>query len=283
MFDTHCHLNFKAFDGRVAGVIADAKKEGINLIVIPGTDIISSQKAVEIAGQYSGVYAAVGIHPHHVYEKFKDQVSSPVGERNLKSEMSEIEKLLENPKVVAIGEVGMDRHYYNKTKYPDYKIDEAFISQQEDFLRAQIDLAIKYKKSIIFHNREAKADFLKVLSDYLPLINNYRCVFHCCEPDGELLDFAVKNNIFIGVDGDVTFWQEKQEFIKKVPPKKLVLETDSPFLLPVQLREGNKKRPANEPKNISLIADFLADLIGIKKSELGERTVNNSKRLFRLS
>ena len=239
MFDTHCHLNFGAFDGRVGEVVDRAKQSGVNQIVIPGTDVPTSEKAIAIAEQYEGyspersrgIYAAVGIHPHHVFEIFN-------GEKNLlpslsfKKELKKIENLLTNPKVVAIGEVGIDRHIYQKTKYPDYKIEEEFVELQKIFLIEQIKLAIKYNKSLILHNREAKKDMLGLLESVWDKKLEGRTVFHCCEPDFELLEFAKKHKMFIGVDGDITYYKEKQEFIKTIPLEMLVFETDSPFLNP---------------------------------------------------
>ena len=289
MFDTHCHLNFKAFAGRVKEVITNANKAGITSIVIPGTDIESSIKAVNIAEKHDGVYAAVGIHPHHVFqinqraENGKNQSSEF---SRLSSDLSEIEKLITNSKVVAIGEVGVDRHYYNKTKYPNYQIDESFMDLQKEFLRQQIELAVKNKKSIIFHNREAKKDFLKMLTDYRSLITDNRCVFHCCEPDQELLDFATRFKIFIGVDGDVTYRKDKEEFIKKVPLELLVLETDSPFLLPRPRQDFGRQaiqlKFPNEPENLQLIANFIAETIGINFEELANITEENSRKLFQI-
>src|SRR3989338_9748879 len=199
-FDTHCHLNFQAFDGRVGEVINWAKQAGVNQIVIPGTDIPTSEKAIAIAEKYEGVYAAVGIPPHHVFEIFN-------GEKNLlpslsfKKELKKIENLLSNPKVVAIGEIGIDRHIYQKTKYPDYKIEEEFVELQKIFLKEQIKLAIKHKKSLILHNREAKKDMLGLLESVWDKKLEGRTVFHCCEPDFELLEFAKKHKMFIGIDG----------------------------------------------------------------------------------
>lgn len=289
LFDTHCHLNFKAFDGRVNEVIEKARKVGVTHIVIPGTDVETSNKAVEIAEKFDNVYAAVGIHPHHVYEKFKDQRSK------IKVEIQEIEKLLENKKVVAVGEVGVDRHIYRKTVYQAYQVDQELIELQKEYLKAQIDLALKYDKSIIFHNREAKTDFLGVIGK--PAVAKAlagKAVFHCCEPDEELLEFAKNHKMFIGVDGDVTYRKDKQEFIKKVPLEILVLETDSPFLLPEPLK-SQKKYPrlqrqkaglrggqANEPKNLKLIAEFIAHLTNVSINQLIDTTTNNAKDLLGL-
>lgn len=306
-FDTHCHLNFGAFDGRVERVISDAKKAGVNQIVIPGTDLPTSKKAIEIAEKYEGVYVAVGIHPHHIfdiYSQVKAQSQNflapvgtlPVGNgesqvaKNLDSSLVMIEQLLSHPKVVAIGEVGIDRHIYQKTKYPDYKIAEEFVELQKFFLIEQIKLASKYKKSLILHNREAKKDIIEVLTNHQSLVTNHSSVFHCCEPDPELLEFAKQHKMLIGVDGDVTYSKSKQEFIKNVPLEMLVLETDSPFLTPrynqMQLDatgcNRTQTRQKNEPKNIKIIAEFVAKLKKISVDEVAKQTTENARRLFRV-
>jgi TatD DNase family protein len=311
-FDTHCHLNFQAFDGRVDEVIAKAKSVGVNQIVIPGTDLPTSEKAVEIAEKFDGIYAAVGIHPHHVFQLLnKSEIRNPKSEINinnqnslenlklenskivssfdirassLRKELNNIEKLLSYPKVLAIGEVGIDRHIYQKTKYPGYKIEEEFVELQKIVLIEQIKLAHKYKKSLILHNREAKKDILELLTTSYSLLTNYSSVFHCCEPDAELLEFAKVHKMFIGVDGDITYYKEKQEWIKTVPLEMLVLETDSPFLAPRlrPARGGTTARQSNEPKNIPLIAEFVAKLKGVSLDEVERQTMENAKRLFRI-
>jgi TatD DNase family protein len=169
MFDTHCHLNFSAFDGILEKVIFEAKNEGVEKFVVPGTDVETSKKAIEIAKKYEGVYAAVGIHPHHVFkiknEKIKNKnLSSESEGDNEKLKISKMIKAIENlliePKVVAVGEIGLDRHIYQKTKYEDYKIDEEFIALQKEVFLAQLNLAKKYKKTVIIHNRQAKNDLM---------------------------------------------------------------------------------------------------------------------------
>ena len=277
-FDTHCHLNFEAFDKTVDDVIERAKKVGVDHILIPGTDVPTSKKAVQIAEKHKGIYAAVGIHPHHVFEiysKVKAQSQNFLAPVGIHSDLNQIEQLLSNPKVVAIGEVGIDRHIYQKTKYPDYKIGEEFVRLQKEVLKKQIDLVVKYDKSLILHNREAKADMFDVLNKTWNKKLEGRSVFHCCEPDHELLEFAKDHKMFIGVDGDITYYKEKQQFIKLVPLEMLVLETDSPYLSPF------KKFP-NEPKNIPLIAEFVAKLKGISVDEVAEITTENAQILFKI-
>lgn len=286
MFDTHAHLNFSRFKNNLNEVIRVAKNCDVNQIIIPGTDFETSEKALKIAEENKDMYAAVGIHPHHL---FKFKVPAPDGERNAKfkieNEIKLIEKLLINNKVVAVGEVGVDRHIYEQTKYENYTINNNFMDLQKDLLKLQIELAIKYKKSLILHNREAKSDLLDVLNNiFVPDLEG-RTVFHCCEPDDDLLKYAINHDIYIGVDGDITYDKQKQEFVKKVPLEILVLETDSPYLLPEPLRSQKLYLPAgrqgpNEPKNLPLIGEFIADLKNISTKKLIEKTTENAKKLF---
>ncbi|OGK19948.1 hypothetical protein A3C23_04580 [Candidatus Roizmanbacteria bacterium RIFCSPHIGHO2_02_FULL_37_13b] len=286
MFDTHCHLNFKAFDGIVNTVISAARAVGVNNIVIPGTDVVSSKKALLIAEKYDNIYAAVGIHPHHVFDMVKLKTQSS----NLK-ELDEIESLLRNDKVVAVGEVGLDRHIYQKTKYNEYQVNEDFMKLQEQFLIVQLKLAYEFKKSVIIHNREAKDDLLQLMTENWDPYFEGKIVFHCCEPDDILLDFAIKHNIYIGVDGDVTYSPKKAAFVKKIPSELLVLETDSPFLLPrlpapEAAGNGGQAEPLrfpNIPKNLNIIAEFVAKSRGESVENLQRQTTENAKKLFNLT
>jgi len=280
MFDTHCHLNFQIFNERVDEVIKTAKAVGVDKIIIPGTDLPTSKKAVRIAEKYEGVYAAVGIHPHHVFEvylKVRHHVFRPPHPKGTQAivskQVSSLSSILKNPKVVAIGEVGIDRHYYQRTKHENYQVNQELIDLQKKFFIEQIKLANRYRKALIIHNREAKKDVLKILTTNYQLLTTHFSVFHCCGPDEELLDFAKKNNIFIGVDGDITYRKDKQKFIKKVPLEMLVLETDSPYLSPF------KKFP-NEPKNIKVTAELVAKLKNISLKEVAEKTTENARKLF---
>ena len=290
MFDTHCHLNFSAFEGILEKVVAEAKKAGVEKIVVPGTNVETSKKAIAIAQKYNGVYAAVGIHPHHVKEAQNSNVKTQ--NYNVKVKINEIEKLLKEPKVVAVGEIGLDRHIYKKTKYKNYQIDDEFITLQKEVFLAQLNLAKKYKKAVIIHNREAKNDLLEVLSNNKSLITNNNLVFHCCEPDDDLLNFAKQNSIYIGVDGDVTYDPKKQEFVREIPLSLLVLETDSPFLTPrIEHLRGEIKTTSevkkekitkfpNTPKNLILVAQKVAEIKEEKVEKIIKVTKKNGERLF---
>jgi len=335
MFDTHCHLNFSVFKNNLNRVINNAKRAGVNCFVVPGTDFESSKRAIEIAEKHDGIYAAVGIHPHHVCQYQNDSAaqffhtrvspfrlrrdgplesekivtasskinsslksSKKISSLFLKGKLKELEGLLINKKVVAVGEVGIDKHQYRISKYSNYQITDEFIEIQKIFLKEQIKLAIKYNKSLIVHNREATEEILEVISE--PTIAKAlagKAIFHCCEPDLKLLEFAKKHKIFIGVDGDVTYNKKKQEFIKQIPLELLVLETDSPYLLPrlrVSFAEvatkakqgfGGQAEPLhfpNEPKNLPLIAHFLAKIMNVSINRLIDTTTNNAERLFNI-
>lgn len=275
--DTHCHLNFKRFNKTLESTLLASQERGVGVFVVPGTDIISSRKAVEIANQYPFIYASVGIHPHHTYES---QQPTDNSQQTMLLNMQELEKLIVHPKVVAVGEIGLDRHAYEDTKYPEYTISEEFVSAQKEYCIAQIKLAQKYKKALILHNRETKKELLELLNNLWTEDMRERTVFHCCEPDSELLAYAQEHNIYIGIDGDVTYGGEKAEFAKKVPLEMLVLETDSPFLLPEPLK--SQRLYPNTPANIPIIAQYIADLKGVSVEEVGRVTTENAKRLFKL-
>jgi TatD DNase family protein len=284
-FDTHCHLNFKAFKNNLDEVVENARKSAVDRLLVPGTDLESSRRAIEIAEAYENIYAAVGIHPHHVQElRIKNL------ELRINEQISEIEELLKDPKVVAVGEVGLDKHQYTNTKYPTYSIDRNFVELQEKVLGLQIKLALSYQKTLIIHNWEARKELLNLLEQNWDDRLSGRVVFHCCEAERKLLDYAIRRKIYVGVDGDVTFNQDKADFIEQVPPELLVLETDSPYLLPEPIRasrslkdqKGKTKWIANEPKNISLIAEEIAKILNKSIKEVEEVTYNNSVKLFNL-
>jgi TatD DNase family protein len=291
LFDTHAHVNFKRFSGREDEVINEANNAGITYIVIPGTDIKSSKKAIKLAQRYAlrdarfaNVYAAVGIHPHHVFSYIQTQ-NSPNPLRRLHKDLMTIEEMLNQVQqdrigkiVVAVGEVGLDKHAYKRTKYLNYRANDQLLKLQKKAFIAQLHLAVKHHKSLIIHNREAAEELLEVLNDNWDQNLAGRTVLHCCEPNEQLLQFAKEKHIFIGVDGDAMYDKEKQEFIKKVPLDILVLETDSPYLLPEPLK--SQKAYPNEPKNLPIIAAFIAQLKDVTAPDLGKITTANAGKLF---
>ncbi len=273
LFDTHSHIQFKVFEENISEVIDRAKKAGVNKIIACATNLESSKKAVNLVNRFEGIYAAVGIHPHHVFKHFHSKI-------NLQSHLNIIESLLEDKKVVAIGEVGMDKYQYTKTKYKDYQIHEDFLKLQKKLFTAQIKLALKYKKSLIIHNRLAVKETLEVLKENWDPFFERRAVFHCCEPELELLAFALENKVYIGIDGDITYDADKQEFLKKAPFEQLVLETDSPFLIPQPLK--SEETLNNEPKNLKIIAKKISLLKNHEVETVLNTCYQNSLKLFDL-
>lgn len=285
MIDTHSHIQFKVFDPIRDEVIKQAFDAGVEKIITVGTDLESSQQAIEVAEKYPSVYASVGIHPHHVFafieqseislNLFQNQYSH--SREILHSVQENLSELIQQPKVVAIGETGMDTHMYPQTKYQNYQITPSFLALQKKVFALQIKLAIKHQKTLIIHNRGAEDLLLEILEENWDPFLSGRAVFHCCEPNKKLLDFAKKHHVFTGVDGDVTYDKSKQSFIKEVPLELLVLETDSPFFIPEPLRSQGIIR--NTPANITQISTFLDNFIG-QNVQIMSR--NNAQALFKL-
>lgn len=290
MFDTHTHLQFKAFEGKTDEAIKSAREAGVEKIIVVGTNLETSKKAIELAEKHDGLYASVGIHPHHVFFCHAELVSASSNQngiiqpwqilKRVQDDITELETLVLNPKVAAIGETGLDRHIYEATQYKNYQITEEFIELQKLFFKEQIKLAIKHKKSLIIHNRKAVPELLEILeADWDPFLE-HRSVFHCSEPDHRLLEFASAHNVFVGIDGDITYDKEKQEFMKKIPLELLVLETDSPYFIPEPLR--SRGISLNEPKNLKSITEFITEFLNLDPESLNIITTNNPIRLFNL-
>lgn len=274
MFDTHAHLNFDTFDENLDDVIQSCRTKGITSIMIPGTDIASSRRAMDIADEHEGVYAAVGIHPADITD------NPPQAQEAAESMVSGIRDLVGlSTKIKAIGEIGLDRYYiYRKNK----SFDETIFQHQVHVFTAQFRLAKDLHKAVIIHNRESKKDVLRVLENNWDAYYSDNVVLHCMEPDDQLLDFAISHNIFIGVDGDITYNEGKQAFIHKIPLDRLVIETDSPFLTPEPVRQQPDMKFQNSPEYLPLIAQKVADLVGEDVSVIQRITTENAKKLFNL-
>jgi len=257
MIDTHCHLNFDSFDENLYDVIERAKEIGVKNIIIPGTDLENSKKAVEIANNNRGVYAAIGIHPTENLEKI-----------NLQKALHNMEELIEeNKSIVAVGEIGLD-YYKNKSA----------ARLQKEFLVEQIKLAKKHDLSVIIHSRQASKDLLELLSSLWDDSLTQKVVLHACEARNELLQFAIKNRLYISIGGDITYDKEKEKFIREVPLELLLLETDSPLRTPRPLKVEGKYN--NEPRNLKLILEHLSKLLNISKDDLEISTDSNAKLFF---
>ena len=275
LIDTHCHLNFEAFRGKVDGVIKEAKETGVGAIIVPGAKLDSSQKAIELAEKYEGVYAAVGIHPIHAERELS----------NSKSQIPNIlRKLAKNKKVIAIGECGMDNYHFQYQKLIRQLADKnqndilKLITIQKQLFVLHVKLARELKLPLIIHNRQATTDIFKLLN-LKPL--NRPLVFHCFEGDSQIWQWAKdKPHVYIGITANITYNQKLQAIIKHIPLTKILLETDSPWQRP---KIPNKPFYfPNKPINVKIVAQAVARLKRSDLAEVADHTTRNAKRLFNL-
>ncbi|MGM9873564.1 MAG: TatD family hydrolase [Bacilli bacterium] len=252
LIDTHTHLNDKDLYSERDNIIVSAKEVGVKQFIVVGFDYDSSFLALDIAREYEEVYAAIGIHPTEIdslINKDEDKLFS----------------LLNNDKVVALGEIGLDYHWEK---------DEDKKKRQREYFIHQIEIANKYNKPVIIHSREASKDTYDILKTY-PV--NKKGVIHCFSMSKEMMKEFVKLGYYIGLDGPVTFKNAKEviEVAKYVPLDRLLLETDCPYMAPTPFR-GKR----NEPKYLPYIADKIAEIKGIDKEEVKRITSSNAKKLF---
>jgi len=281
LIDTHCHLNFKAFEGKVEKVIQRAKKSGVKKIIVPGTNLETSKKAVELAEKYDGVYATVGIHPHHASQvqssKFKVQ--------------NELKKLARSKKVVAIGECGLDYYQYKKTpasalESPHRLIQprsdrDALAGKQKQLFIIQIQLAKKLNLPLIIHNRQADQNLFEMINGQWSMVNGcLKGVLHCFQGNNQLLNWAIKRHFYIGITGIVTYDKKMQEVVRKTPLKNILIETDAPYLMPEPMRR-TKKWP-NEPKNVKIVVERIAKIKGDSFLNVTKKTSDNAIKLFKI-
>lgn len=259
-FDTHSHLNLFPDSQNLDDVIQRSLDAGVAKIVIPGIDLPTSIKAVEIANHYFSVFAAVGIHPHE---------SSNLSNNDEK----EIEKLASDKKVIAIGEIGLDYHYQPFNKVQQIKV-----------LQSMLAISSFINKPFILHSRDSIADLIEIISgseisDSTKKSNRTRFsgVFHSFEGTLQQALQIIELNFLIGIGGPITFKNNKehQEFLKTIGKERIVLETDAPFLSPHPFR-GQQ----NEPCRIPIIAQKVADLLETTVELIAETTTKNAKILF---
>jgi len=232
LIDTHAHLNFNAFKDDLDKVIGRCLAENIWMINV-GTKYETSKRAVEIAEQYEeGVYAAVGLHPIHLGTGLvKIRTDSEEGSFETGGEdfhISEYKSLAQSPKVVAIGEIGLDYYYKPKTK----KKLELFKEKQKELLLKQLDLAKELNLPVIFHCRMAHEDLLKILN-YKLKTKNYKLngVVHCFTGSWEQAKQYLDMGFYLGFNG-IIYKLDLKEVIEKTPIEKILIETDCPYLTP---------------------------------------------------
>ncbi len=255
-FDTHAHLNFKNYKKDGSSILKKTLERGVFVINV-GTDVKTSKKAVSIAKKFHfGVYASLGIHPLE-----SRAGSDPARERRI------FEDLAKNKEVIAIGETGLD---YINLQSLSLKEREKIKKTQEELFKRQINLAKKLHLPLILHCRKAHKDMLKILKEE----KASKGVVHCFTGSVSQMKEYIDLGFYIGVNG-IIFKMNLRKVIKKTPLKKILLETDCPFLSPPLAK---KKR--NEPLFISYIADEVARIKKIDVKEVSEETSENGKKLF---
>ena len=253
LFDTHAHMDDQAFDADRDELITSLPQQGVDLVMNPGCSLASSKNADVLSRQYDFLYAAVGSHPDAA-----DEVNEAV--------LEEYRELCRNnPKIKAIGEIGLDYHYEDIPREIQLK---AF--------RAQMALAAELNLPVIVHEREAHADGMAVVDEF-PTVKG---VFHCYSGSAEMAAELVKRGWYIGFTGVLTFKNARKalEVAASIPLDRLVLETDCPYMAPEPFR-GKR----NHPGYLYRMAERLAELRGLSVEEIQRITTENGKRLYRIN
>ena len=252
LFDTHAHMDDEAFNTDREELLASLPGQGLILVMNPGCSLASSRNASRLSKQYDYIYAAVGSHPD-----VADEVNEAV--------LEEYRRLVaENPKIKAIGEIGLDYHYEDIPREIQLK---AF--------RMQMELAKELNLPAIVHERDAHEDGMKVVDEF-PEVTG---VFHCYSGSAEMAKELVKRGWYIGFTGVLTFKNARKavEVAKAIPIDRIVLETDCPYMSPEPFR-GKR----NDPGKLYRMAEKLAQIRGLSLEEIHTITVENGKRLYRL-
>ncbi|WP_372861460.1 TatD family hydrolase [Spongiibacter sp.] len=256
LVDSHCHLDridLSPYDGDLAAAVSAAVERGVERMLCIGIDINNAPTVVDIAQRFDNIYASVGIHP-----------------LDISDEICEVEALLQladQPKVVAIGETGLDYYYSAEKK----------VEQQRSFAN-HLQAASRCGKPVIVHTRDAREDTLSLIAEHGdPRVAG---VLHCFTESWEMASAAMDMGYYISFSGIITFKNaaELRDVVKRVPIERLLVETDSPYLAPVPYR-GKK----NEPKYVREVAECVAELKGLSLAEVAAHTTRNFDQLFKLA
>ena len=252
LFDTHAHMDDRAFDEDRQTLLASLPGQGIGLLMNPGCSLESSRRADALSRAYDYIYAAVGSHPDAA-----DEVDPAA--------LAEYRKLCrENPKIRAIGEIGLDYHYEDIPR-----------DRQQAAFRAQMGLARELGLPVIVHEREAHEDGIRIVEEF-PEVTG---VFHCYSGSAEMAKWLIDRGWYIGFTGVLTFKNARRavETAAAIPLERIVLETDCPYMSPEPFR-GKR----NDPGRLYRMAERLAEIRGLPLEEIHRITFENGKRLYRI-
>ena len=252
LFDTHAHMDDRAFDHDRGELLTSLPGQGIALLMNPGCSLASSREASRLSQEYDYIYAAVGSHPDAA-----DEVDEAV--------LEEYRKLCKlNPKIKAIGEIGLDYHYEDIPR-----------DIQQRAFRMQLELARELDLPVIVHEREAHEDGMKIIAEF-PEVTG---VFHCYSGSAEMARQLVERGWYIGFTGVLTFKNARKavEVAQSIPLERIVLETDCPYMSPEPFR-GKR----NDPSRLCYMAEKLAQLRSLPVEQIHQITVENGKQLYRI-
>ena len=252
LIDTHCHINLPEYFSNPDEEVALALENDVRVLIAVATDMESSRRAVQLAEHHAGVYAVVGWHPNSAARYEPDSIE-------------ELATMCTHPKVVAIGEIGLDYHWDYATK------DQQFLA-----LTDQLNLAVRVGKPVVFHCREAYADLLALLESRPP----HPYLMHCFAGDADDARRCVALDCYFGVDGPISYKKanDLRDVVRSLPHDRLVIETDAPFLSPEPYR-GKQNRPAH----VIHVNRALASCLGLPETSTAELTTANAVRFFGLS
>ena len=250
LIDTHCHLFYDDLKNDLDIVLNRANELGVNRFICVGTNMEDSRECLGLAERYENIYASIGVHPHDAKDAPKDY-------------LDQIADLITFPKMIALGEIGLD--YFRNISEPDI---------QKNVFREQLALAQRLQKPVIFHNRDADADVLKILSEFPDVTG----VAHCFSSDLKTAKTFIDLGFYISFSGNLTYKNSHlPDVAKELSLDKLLVETDSPYLSPVPYRG----KP-NEPGRTRFVAEKLAEIHGVTLEIIAEKTTTNAESLFSL-
>jgi len=249
LFDSHAHYDDARFDGDRDEILRQMKDNGVGCIINVGADLASSKKSVEIASKYDFIYSSVGVHPHDAGKMCENDIS-------------ELESLLSNEKVVALGEIGLDYYYENFDR-----------ESQKKWFERQLELAVSKAMPVIIHDRDAHGDCLAIVRKF----KNIKGVFHCYSGSVEMAQELLNMGLYISFTGVVTYKNAGKvcEVVKYVPDDRILIETDCPYLSPVPHR-GER----NSSLYLKYTAQKIAEIKGLTFDEIAKLTYENTMKCF---
>ncbi|HET7152850.1 MAG TPA: TatD family hydrolase [Candidatus Kapabacteria bacterium] len=255
MIDTHCHIQVNDFDEDREAVLQRAQEEGVEAIIVPAIDEPSFEPTLSVAqnDKENKIFCGIGVHPHHAAE---------INDNTLER----IELLMKEPKVVAVGEIGLDYHY-------NFSAPEV----QRHIFREQLRIAKRANKPVIVHNRESDKDMLKMVEEEQD--GTLHGVFHCFSSTVEMLRRALAADFLVSFTANITFKNSMLgEIVQEAPLEKIMIETDSPWMSPPPWR-GKR----NEPARVKKVAEKIAEIKNITMEEVVKQTTANAKKFFALT